>query len=152
MPILNQLNILSLAGVEPYIEAPNEPYLGDAQKAHFKRLLLGWKQAVEANLKSQEGGISLGENSVNLPDPVDRAAQEEALVLDVRTKDRQINLVRQIINALQRLEAEEFGYCQSCDEAIGLKRLEASPTTRLCIDCQQLAELQNKQLNLFQDR
>lgn len=47
---------------------------------------------------------------------------------------RQLELKR-IESAFQRIEEGEFGYCVSCGEEIALKRLEADPTTPLCIDC-----------------
>lgn len=37
--------------------------------------------------------------------------------------------------ALQRLETEDYGYCVTCDEPIGKKRLELDPATPLCIAC-----------------
>lgn len=47
---------------------------------------------------------------------------------------RQIELKR-IEAAFQRMDEGEYGYCVSCGEPIALKRLEADPTTPLCIDC-----------------
>lgn len=51
---------------------------------------------------------------------------------------RQIELKR-IEAAFQRMEQGEYGYCVSCGEPIAVKRLEADPTTPLCIDCAQEA-------------
>jgi len=47
---------------------------------------------------------------------------------------RQKRLVR-IDAALGRLEAGDYGYCVSCDEEIGSKRLELDPAVPLCIGC-----------------
>ena len=38
------------------------------------------------------------------------------------------------------------GYCDSCGEEIGIRRLEARPTADLCIDCKTLAEIREKQV------
>lgn len=43
--------------------------------------------------------------------------------------------LRQIDNALKRLEEGEYTSCSSCGEAIGEQRLLAIPYTDLCIDC-----------------
>ncbi len=37
--------------------------------------------------------------------------------------------------ALGRIAEGDFGYCVTCDEAIGEKRLEIDPSTPLCIRC-----------------
>jgi len=47
---------------------------------------------------------------------------------------RQKRLVR-IDAALTRFEAGDYGYCVTCDEEIGAKRLELDPAVPLCIGC-----------------
>ena len=47
---------------------------------------------------------------------------------------------------LQKLDNDEFGYCENCGIEIGIKRLEARPTADLCVDCKALAEIKEKQL------
>ncbi len=45
---------------------------------------------------------------------------------------------RQIIRinaALERLELGDYGYCVSCDEPVGNKRLGLDPATPFCIGC-----------------
>ncbi|HEX6155245.1 MAG TPA: TraR/DksA C4-type zinc finger protein [Burkholderiales bacterium] len=44
------------------------------------------------------------------------------------------------------MDANEYGYCDSCGVEIGLKRLEARPTATLCIDCKTLDELRERQV------
>ncbi len=48
-------------------------------------------------------------------------------------------LLFQIKDALNRVEAGDFGECQECGERISMKRLKAIPWTRHCIDCQDSA-------------
>ena len=48
--------------------------------------------------------------------------------------------------AIARIDANEYGYCESCGVEIGLKRLEARPTATLCIDCKTLDELRERQV------
>ena len=47
---------------------------------------------------------------------------------------------------IARIDAGEYGYCESCGVEIGLKRLEARPTATLCIDCKTLDELRERQV------
>ena len=48
--------------------------------------------------------------------------------------------LQNISAALDRIENNEFGICQSCEEDINRKRLEFDPTAKLCIECATKAE------------
>ena len=48
--------------------------------------------------------------------------------------------LRLVVDALVRLDHEEFGICEECEEPISLKRLEAVPWTPYCRDCQEEVE------------
>jgi len=76
---------------------------------------------------------------------VDRASQEEEFSLELRTRDRERKLLKKIEEAIQQIDDEEYGYCESCGIEIGIRRLEARPTATLCIDCKTLAEIKEKQ-------
>src|SRR5262245_65732053 len=49
-------------------------------------------------------------------------------------------LLRDVVAALQKIDNGSFGDCERCGESIADKRLEALPFARYCIDCQRLAE------------
>ena len=46
---------------------------------------------------------------------------------------------------LERIEQDDYGFCDACGVEIGIKRLEARPTATLCIDCKTLDEIKEKQ-------
>ncbi len=47
--------------------------------------------------------------------------------------------VRQALElALQRLDTDEFGYCEECDDIIDFDRLMANPIITKCISCMKL--------------
>jgi DnaK suppressor protein len=79
-------------------------------------------------------------------DPNDRASQESDMALELRNRDRERKLIKKIDETIGRIDANEYGYCDSCGVEIGLKRLEARPTATLCIDCKTLDELREKQV------
>ena len=79
-------------------------------------------------------------------DPNDRASQESDMALELRNRDRERKLIKKIDETIARIDADEYGYCESCGVEIGLKRLEARPTATLCIDCKTLDELREKQV------
>ena len=79
-------------------------------------------------------------------DPNDRASQESDMSLELRNRDRERKLIKKIDETIARIDANEYGYCDSCGVEIGLKRLEARPTATLCIDCKTLDELRERQV------
>jgi DnaK suppressor protein len=79
-------------------------------------------------------------------DPNDRASQESDMSLELRNRDRERKLIKKIDETIGRIDANEYGYCDSCGVEIGLKRLEARPTATLCIDCKTLDELRERQV------
>lgn len=62
--------------------------------------------------------------------------QELLEALDAEVADE----LRQIERALDRLAAGEYEQCKSCGDDIPAARLEALPTTSLCVDCAAEAE------------
>ena len=42
---------------------------------------------------------------------------------------------REISHAIERLDAGNYGDCADCQQPIGLGRLEARPSSALCISC-----------------
>lgn len=51
-------------------------------------------------------------------------------------------MLKKIEAALQRIDDDEYGFCQACDEPIAAGRLEIDPTALLCISCAERAERQ----------
>ena len=58
---------------------------------------------------------------------------------DLALRDRERAQLRQVEDALERLDAGTFGACRSCGRPIGAERLEAIPWAALCIDCARAA-------------
>jgi DnaK suppressor protein len=79
-------------------------------------------------------------------DPNDRASQESDMALELRNRDRERKLIKKIDETLNKINEQDYGYCESCGVEIGLKRLEARPTATLCIDCKTLDEIREKQV------
>jgi len=73
-------------------------------------------------------------------DSMDQVQAGEARELAIRNLDRSARRLRQIEDALRRLETGEYGTCANCEEEIGPKRLRAVPWTQLCLKCQEIAD------------
>jgi len=127
----------------PYEEKHGEDYMNEAQSAHFRELLLTWKQEL---MEEVDRTVShMKDEAANFPDPNDRATQESEFTMELRTRDRERKLIKKIDESLEMLENNEYGYCEECGIHIGVRRLEARPTANLCIDCKSLDEIRERQ-------
>ena len=109
-----------------------------------EKILTAWhEQIVE---EASRTVAHMQDEASNFPDPADRATQEEEFSLELRNRDRERKLMKKIEYTLKKLDTDDFGYCDSCGEEIGIRRLEARPTADLCIDCKTLAEIREKQV------
>jgi len=52
-----------------------------------------------------------------------------------------VETLSKITEALERLEAETYGYCYECGEEIGERRLRALPFAVCCTDCEEEREI-----------
>jgi DnaK suppressor protein len=131
-------------GQKPYIARAGEDYMSEPQMEHFRRILRAWK--IELMEEVDRTVHHMQDESASLPDPNDRATQEEEFALELRTRDRERKLIKKIDKTLDLIEQGEYGYCESCGVEIGIRRLEARPTATLCIDCKTLAEIKERQV------
>src|SRR5215467_13994018 len=60
---------------------------------------------------------------------------EEWIFLNRNTID--IKLLREIADALHRMDQGLYGICLECEEPISTKRLNAVPWARYCVSCQE---------------
>jgi len=76
--------------------------------------------------------VALDQQSVGRLSRID-AMQNQAMA---QANDRRRDIrKRQIAAALRRLELGTFGLCASCQEFIGMKRLEFDPAMAQCLAC-----------------
>ncbi len=95
--------------------------LFDRRKELLERvrsLELGWDDLKQVAIEWEEEAQKL-----SITETLDR--------LDEGGKDQ----IEQIDLALRKIPLGDFGICEACGDEISLKRLQAIPWTRLCIDC-----------------
>jgi len=129
----------------PYEPKKSEPYMSEGQLAHFRQILQNWRQELMEEVDRTVHHMQ--DEAANFPDPADRATQEEEFSIELRTRDRERKLIKKIDNTIDRLDAEDYGYCDTCGIEIGLRRLEARPTATQCVDCKSLDEIKEKQIH-----
>jgi DnaK suppressor protein len=121
-----------------YRPVDSEDFMNPMQVEYFRRKLLRWR----AELLQEANGTlaSLSEGGIHEADVTDRASVETDRALELRTRDRARKLIGKIDQALNRIEAGTYGYCEETGEPIGLKRLEARPIATLSIEAQERHE------------
>jgi DnaK suppressor protein len=131
-------------GIAPYRARKKEKYMNARQMAHFRSVLLAWR----ANLIEEVSRTihNMQDETINHPDPNDRASQETDMSLELRNRDRERKLLKKIGDTVARLDNHDYGWCDSCGVEIGIERLEARPTAELCVDCKTLNEIKEKQM------
>jgi len=121
---------------------PESEYMSDKQLDFFRHILEVQKEDLLSN--AGETTEHLREDTSIVPDPADRATIEEEHALELRTRDRERKLLKKISQALVRIDAGEYGFCDETGEPIGLGRLLARPTATLSLEAQQRRELKQK--------
>ena len=124
------------------IAMPDSEYMNDVQMAAFRLKLVALKAGILSN--AGETTEHLREDTSVMPDPADRATIEEEHALELRTRDRERKLLKKIEQAITRIDANEYGYCDETGEPIGVGRLLARPTATLSLEAQQRRELKQK--------
>lgn len=79
-------------------------------------------------------------NGDDLMDELDMTSSELEQSMRIRLRNREALFAKKIQEALARIKDGSFGTCEQCEEDIELRRLEARPTTTLCVNCKEEQE------------
>ena len=104
----------------------------DAEKA--KEMLLDRRRILTRRVPEQ-----LAE-ARQLRADVQASSGDDALDCEVISRlgalaETEVREIREIDAALQRIESERYGRCETCGGAIGRGRLQAVPEARRCVEC-----------------
>ena len=131
--------------ISSYKGRKGEKYMSAAMKKHFNAVLIEWREHLREEM--QKTFDHLKNKGESYADPIDRASQEEEFAFELRTRDRERKLISKIGLSIEQIKQDDYGWCESCGDEIGIKRLEARPTATHCIHCKTLDEIKEKQLN-----
>ena len=106
------------------------------QLLEMKTKLLG---EIDSEMRAEREG-----NKDEGMDTYDLASEERDREINFILSDRERVKLKQMDDALERLEEGAYGVCESCGLEIAEERLEAMPFSRLCRDCQQDQEREAK--------
>jgi DnaK suppressor protein len=95
-------------------------------------------------LQSDFGKEMQSMGSPALADINDQATLESERSFELRIKDRERKLIGKVQEALKKISDGTYGVCDSCGEAIAIKRLQARPVTSFCINCKAEMEAEER--------
>lgn len=116
-------------------------YMNPQQVAFFKARLLERGKALQASIA--ELGESLKEVPVSA-DPFDVATQEEFRSRQLTLLARATEEVRQVKAAIDRIQNDEYGYCEMSGDPIGIRRLLINPVARYDAESQRVIEARDR--------
>lgn len=99
---------------------------------------------LDKTILSQRGKDSpeeISNLSFHMDDMGSDAMERERAFLTASVEGRAL---LEVDDALRRLYRDEYGVCETCGEDIAIKRLEAVPQARLCLDCKAKEEKQGR--------
>ncbi len=111
---------------------------------YFRKKLLAMKEevqdridhlrevALETNYRDSSGDHS--GYSFHMADQGTDAMEREKAFLFLSREEK---FMQQILRALQLIDLGEYGICRVCGKEIDERRLEAVPTTRICVPCKE---------------
>lgn len=101
-----------------------------------KQRLLEERTSLVEKLKDNDLSVDDSET----PDPVDLAVRNYSKNVMLAVSENESRQLALIDEALRRVEDDEYGFCQNCENEITPKRLAAIPWARYCLNCQELVE------------
>ena len=121
-----------------------------------------WKEISEILLKMKEDTLreinktlKSGAETLTISEPsgdiYDQASSERDRELGLLLGDREREKLHSIDEALLRIDEDEYGICEECEEEIPLGRLKAMPFARHCVRCKSDLEKLQAQTRRFEE-
>lgn len=111
----------------------------DEFKKQLKDLYLQLREEIRQNLLRTDNE-SYQELAGSVHDISDEALADLLVDINNANISRQIQEIRDIDAALLRIANKTYGECIDCGQPISLQRLQAYPTAKRCLDCQEVYE------------
>jgi DnaK suppressor protein len=111
-------------------KSPSEP---DEKTKGYRQALLQKRASALAGLGAQTRYLTQAERICE----EDQAQNSLDEAVSLRLNGYEYMQLRQIQEALDRLQLGDYGICLSCEETIPPKRLQALPWAKYCVGCQE---------------
>ena len=106
----------------------------------IKEILLTMKKELLADLEERIKSSDVSDQRV-IGDIFDDADLEQSREFNLLLNTREKQKIKQIEQALLKLENGEYGICENCEDDIPVGRLKAMPFASLCVKCKSEQEI-----------
>jgi len=118
-------------------------FMNPVMKEYFRQQLIAWRTDL-LNESRETIANTLQSTELQKPDVADRASAETDHALELRTRDRERKLISKINKTIERINDDDYGYCEETGEEISIKRLKARPIATMSIEAQERHERMEK--------
>lgn len=87
-------------------------------------------------------------NSMSTSEEADISSFKSLAYIDENILKNNNRDLEDINKALEKIEKNQYGICEMCDEQIDIRRLRTKPYARFCITCREVYEKQNSKSKL----
>ncbi|MDH3237622.1 MAG: TraR/DksA family transcriptional regulator [Candidatus Deferrimicrobiaceae bacterium] len=109
----------------------------------IREMLLKMREELvrEIARRSRETAVS---GVSDIGDILDSVSEERTRELDMILTDREKQKLKQIDDALDRIEENTYGLCEECGVKIPRARLKVVPFAKYCVECKEAIEREEK--------
>lgn len=111
----------------------------------FRDRLLQDKQSLLEMSQTSEDAAETVELDQTRQGRLSRMDALQGQAMSIAALNRRKEELKKIDQALERIENDDYGYCQECGEEIAEKRLQFKPTVTRCIHCAEKLEAKNQE-------
>jgi len=109
----------------------------------IREMLLKMREELVRDIarRSRETAVS---GVSDIGDILDSVSEERTRELDMILTDREKQKLKQIDDALDRIEENTYGLCEECGVKIPRARLKVVPFAKYCVECKEAIEREEK--------
>jgi DnaK suppressor protein len=118
--------------------------MNDQRYSQLKEILEDHKRRLQRSLRMRLNEVRAHNHDgkvVEALDAADASASDLEQYFGMALAEMAARALRQVDEALARLERGDYGFCMDCGEKISHKRLNALPFALRCRECEELREI-----------
>lgn len=115
----------------PSDDIKNAEYMGEKMLTYFREKLI----VLKSDLCSQGKAVQ---------DVLRECADSYEADDIIMSSQKRNTLLKEIDDAVERIEQGVYGYCEETGDEIGFSRLDLEPTARYCVDVQERLDKKNR--------
>ncbi len=109
----------------------------------IKDMLLGMRETLVQEIARRSRATTEG-TTPDIGDILDSVSEERTRELDMILTDREKKKLKQIDDALDRIEENTYGLCEECGVKIPKARLKVMPFAKHCVECAEKMEREER--------